>query len=300
MTRVAPTTVYSEHARRAQRAQLAYLQRQGRYAMGSGDYIDFGNRTDFDGVAAAWWAVCFEYRGTPNKALAGRPASVAAEQQWYTRINGSAQLYARVATDLAGNGGGVVGSTTLQADGTLYWYLVLYDGSGAGNADRLRLLLRTKPPGGRWSAWADDAGSYVGAAIPATLVTPTLSANLRLGRFDNGDDPESIFEDFRWGTTLPTREQRSVMSLDAAPEADHWYPLRIDADDAVGAYDGTVTGAELQTRYAVVTDAALEDAAFATAAGDGRLYIKDSAVSGSILAYTGEARRLSIISAPTA
>lgn len=228
---------------------------QGQYDFdGINDYISLGNWQGLDGATKfAFFGVFTADDVSSSREILSRWVASGDYRQLRIYLDST---FFRVQASADGTSGAsslATGSTVLSV-GSKYAYIVLYDGSGGGNADRLKVSLSAfNPATGVWGGFVDESLGF-SAAFPASLSTPGAATTAFLGKkSDGGSQFDGRQDDLRsWlGSNTPSLAQLKTLSVydevtgqpDGVPTPDHWWTMDGDADDQIGSLDGVVTGA---------------------------------------------------------
>lgn len=266
---------------------------QGRYdfVKASSQYIDFGNRTEFDAATMFWALVEVEIDlldASVRHIVTRWSTAAASDQQWRLGFSTTDKLFAAVSdgvTILQGS------SSSVWAAGERRLVLLRVDLTQATDAARLKIdtalyNATTK----KYAAWLSDTLVHTGTA-PAALVTAAGTPALRLGVSSNGASYlDGKIDLFRWavGSTLTDAQRDAIIVNEANPAlAQHSYNFDGDANDEIGTINGTVTGATQ------VTDNRHDVGGFGRFTKAGQYYtdgVNDSIAHGSYTPLNGAAK----------
>jgi len=198
---------------------------------GSNDFVSYGNRTEFDGAAAVTWSFWMWCDvDEANRLMMLRQASPGVG--WAI----SATSLNRFQCNFGAGGGQNIGTTPVNAISIGRWqhWFWVYDGTGVGNAGRLK-------------CWLDGGAQTLAFSntIPATI-EPTSTANLLVGNTASPFDGKLAHIKI-WMAALPTLVTQEMLSYRPTRTANLlvWSPY----DDGVAGrnyagngFHGTVSG----------------------------------------------------------
>lgn len=179
----------------------------------SGQSFNFGNYLGLNGVAKATVIAWFTpYKVTAFGALFARFTAVTANQQLFFGINSSGQPHVEISTGAAV---ATANGSTVLAPGTTYKLAMVFDGSQATNATRLKLTLGSRQADGSYSADTAETPTYTGT-VPAAMVT-AATANATSGDTANtGNAFLGCIDEVRvWAGTALSSAQIAAETLTA-------------------------------------------------------------------------------------